>query len=196
MPKKIIEREIVDDDLSLDGSEHDIEDTEVEPKNVIKPKNFTRLGENKQVKIKEPKSKSKKEKSLEELVAIELNKRNRTANATKAKVERYDQNLIEKKVQERLQEVERKKNEKKQFESMVEQTVARFLSQSQPQQQYQEEPKPRRQSKPKPKAKAPPKQKAVRQPKQEQQEQPQYYPSNAYSYPDYNNANSLRTLFM
>jgi len=201
MPKKIIEREIVDEEESLSGSETTYEEPEVKPKKQTQPK-----------KLKEPKQtkSSKKDLSLEDLVAIEINKRNRTANATKAKVEKADKRLIEQKIAERLAEAEKKRFAKQEKEKSIDWLVQEALSkrlgernQLDQQIQYQQHAPPKlrkpRVSKPKPKAQRVPRApKASRSQEVDYQEQPQYYPSYPQQQPQYypQPDNSYRNLFM
>jgi hypothetical protein len=111
--KKIIEREIIDDDESLDGEE--IEYKEPTPKEDIKTK---------------PKTKTIK-RSPEEEQKIKENKSNRIKKANEIRLAKVDEARLEAKIKERL-EIKSKKEEenkklKESFERQVKEQVDKIL---------------------------------------------------------------------
>jgi hypothetical protein len=115
MPRKIVEREIIDEDSELSGSEHSITNTEPTPpptnQNILKPK---------------------KDKQL-----IEINKKLRTANATAARIKNKKEKEIQLGIEQRLNEQRQKEEEQKKlkmsFENEVSSIVNKILSKSTPQ---------------------------------------------------------------
>lgn len=113
MPKKIIEREIIDEDSELSGSEHSVKDTEPTPS--------------------EPKPKRGQAKPKINPEAIkEINKKLRTINATNTRVKQAKEKQIQIEVDQRLKEEKRKQEDnqkmRRNFETDVESIVMRMMN--------------------------------------------------------------------
>jgi hypothetical protein len=139
MPKKIIEREIIDEDSELSGSEHSVKNTEPTPP--------------------EPKSKTKQKLNPEAIK--EINKKLRTINATNTRVKQAKEKQIQIEVEERLKQ-ERKKQEdnqkmRKNFENDVESIVMRMINNKiSTDEPIEEKPVPKQKVKPQPKQRVKP----------------------------------------
>jgi hypothetical protein len=186
MPKKIIERTVIDEDDSIEGSEHEYHS---EPE--IKPQPKTKS---------KTKTKPKKERNEEEEKQVEENKKKRVENATKARLAKLEEDKINNAVKQRLADEKRKIKEhqelQKNFELSVESVVDRLMKAK-----YQTrkgktitdtetasdfEVKPKKQYVPKAK---PIKQKEEHDYPSQQQPTPQQYPNNE-------SFNNFRNLFM
>jgi len=149
MPKKIIEREIIDEDTDLSGSEHSITNTEPTP----------------------PPTNKKGLKNKEENInKTEMNKKLRTINATKARVENKREKDIQLEVDKRLQKQKEKEEEKQKlkqsFENEVEAVINKIISRNKSIEDQSEKPEPKT-PKPKPEPKTP-------KPKPEPKPKPKY----------------------
>lgn len=150
MPKKIIEREIIDEDSELSGSEHSVKDTEPTPS--------------------QPKSKTKPKINPEAIK--EINKKLRTINATNTRVKQAKEKQIQIEVDQRLKEEKRKQEDNQKMrrnftndvESIVMKMMNKTISRDEP---IEEKPQPKQ------KVKAQPRQRA--QPKAPVEEQPEEY---------------------
>jgi len=155
MPRKIVEREIIDEDSELSGSEHSITNTEPTP-----PPTNKKVKNNK-------KETNKKETNIEkndniEIPQTELNKKLRTVNATKARIENKREKEIQSEVEKRLQMQKQKEDEhkklKQSFETEVEAVINKIISRNAPQEEQVEKPQRRLEPKtPKPKPERKPK---------------------------------------
>jgi len=168
MPKKIVEREIIDEDSELSGSEHSITNTEPTPPPINKKPNKKEKSNKKEKvgteKIKEVLKELDKEES--NINKTELNKKLRTVNATNARIENKREKDIQAEVDRRLQKQKEKEEEKQKlkesFENEVEAVINKMISRNTQQEEQPEKPKRRLEPKtPKPKPA----------PKQEYQEQ-------------------------
>lgn len=152
MPRKIVEREIIDEDSELSGSEHSITNTEPTPpptnkKSIKKQKVGTE-------KIKQVLKELDKEET--NLNKTELNKKLRTVNATKARIENKREKDIQSEVDKRLQKQKEKEEEhkklKQSFETEVEAVINKIIKRNTPEEEPEEKPKRRLEPKtPKPK---------------------------------------------
>lgn len=150
MPRKIVEREIIDEDSELSGSEHSITNTEPTPPPT-----------NKKVKNNKKKTNIEKNDNIE-IPQTELNKKLRTVNATKARIENKREKDIELEVEKRLQKQKEKEDEhkklKQSFETEVEAVINKIISRNTPQEEQPEKPQRRLEPKtPKPKPERKPK---------------------------------------
>jgi hypothetical protein len=197
MPKKIIERTVIDEDDSVEGSEYEYnpeEEIKALPKPITKPKT---------------KTKPKKERNEDEEKQVEENKKKRVENATKARLAKLEEDKIKNAVQQRLLEEKRKIKEhqqmQKNFELSVETVVERIMkAKYQPQKEY----KPRKgrsitdtetasDFEVKPQKQYKPKVKPLRQiEQQEPQEMPPHQQPIPQQYPNFDNMNNFRNLFM
>jgi len=205
MPKKIIERTIIDEDDSLDGSENEYTEVEQEPKPQPKQQLKQQLKQ-----LPKPKSKSKKERTLEEEMQIEENKKNRVVNATKARLAKLEENRINNAVNQKLLEEKRKirehKEMQKKFELSVETVVDRIMKMKfQPEEQTFDKKNVAKQNKlRKLKPVKQVKDKIEYEPEYQEQHQPQYIPqqypnyqqSQPQHYPNNDSINNFRNLFM